>query len=64
MSFRNAFVLELASSADFLIKSIILSQGINGARGCYYDNEKIEALRDYFDWFLVAVSDYQNKLKC
>lgn len=37
--------------------------GINGARGCYYDNEKIEAMRDYFDWFLVAVSDYQNKLK-
>lgn len=64
LSFRNAFVLELASSADFLIKSIILSQGINGARGCYYDNEKIEAMRDYFDWFLVAVSDYQNKLKC
>ena len=21
-------------------------------------------MRDYFDWFLVAVSDYQNKLKC
>lgn len=32
--------------------------GINGARGCY------RGMRDYFDWFLVAVSDYQNKLKC
>lgn len=32
--------------------------GINGARACYR-----EGMRDYFDWFLIAVSKYQDKVK-
>ena len=37
--------------------------GINGARGCYYNTDYCEGMRDYFDWFLVAVEKYQNKVK-
>lgn len=33
-------------------------EGINKVRGNY------KGMRDYFDWFLVAVSEYQDKLKC
>lgn len=37
--------------------------GINGARGCYYNTDYCEGMRDYFDWFLIAVEKYQNKVK-
>lgn len=37
--------------------------GINGARACYYTKDYCEGMRDYFDWFLVAVSKYQDKVK-
>lgn len=37
--------------------------GINGARGKYYDSEVCECMRDYFDWFLIVVSQYQKKIK-
>lgn len=41
----------------------ILRNGINGARGGYYNREECEGMRDYFDWFLIAISNYQNKVK-
>jgi hypothetical protein len=31
--------------------------GINGARGMFF------GMRDYFDWFLLAVAEYQDKVK-
>ena len=37
--------------------------GIKGARACYYTKDYCEGMRDYFDWFLVAVSKYQDKVK-
>ena len=40
-----------------------MKYGINGARACYYDTERCEGMRDYFDWFLIAVSKYQDKVK-
>lgn len=40
-----------------------LEKGINGARGKYYNEEKCEGMRDYFDWFLIAIANYQNKVK-
>ena len=36
--------------------------GINGARGRFYDDEQVEGMRDYFDWFLIALATYQDKL--
>lgn len=36
--------------------------GINGARASYYNTEDCEGMRDYFDWFLLAISVYQDKL--
>lgn len=41
----------------------ILRNGINGARAGYYNREECEGMRDYFDWFLIAISEYQNKVK-
>lgn len=41
----------------------ILRNGINGARAGYYNREECEGMRDYFDWFLIAISNYQNKVK-
>ena len=35
-----------------------LKYGINGARAGYYDS-----MRDYFDWFLIAVAEFQRKVK-
>ncbi len=40
-----------------------LRNGINGARAGYYNREECEGMRDYFDWFLIAVANYQNKVK-
>lgn len=40
-----------------------LRNGINGARAGYYNREECEAMRDYFDWFLIAIAKYQNKVK-
>lgn len=40
-----------------------LRNGINGARGGYYDREECEGMRDYFDWFLIALSEYQRKVQ-
>lgn len=40
-----------------------LRNGINGARAGYYNREECEGMRDYFDWFLIAVTNYQNKVK-
>lgn len=37
--------------------------GINGARACYYNRGYCEGMRDYFDWFLLAVDNYQSKVK-
>lgn len=37
--------------------------GINGARAGYYDSNYCEGMRDYFDWFLIAVAEYQAKVK-
>ena len=41
----------------------ILRNGINGARAGYYDGNECEGMRDYFDWFLLAVEEYQRKVK-
>lgn len=41
-----------------------IQYGINGARGGYYDSEYCEGMRDYFDWFLIAIAKYQEKVKC
>lgn len=40
-----------------------VQNGINGARACYYDTDFCEGMRDYFDWFLVAIARYQEKVK-
>lgn len=40
-----------------------LRNGINGARAGYYNREECEGMRDYFDWFLIAIANYQNKVK-
>lgn len=40
-----------------------LRNGINGARSGYYNREECEGMRDYFDWFLIAIAKYQNKVK-
>ena len=40
-----------------------VQNGINGARAGYYDTDYCEGMRDYFDWFLVAVAKYQEKVK-
>lgn len=40
-----------------------LRNGINGARAGYYNRENCEGMRDYFDWFLKAVAEYQGKVK-
>lgn len=40
-----------------------LRNGINGARACYYDNANCEGMRDYFDWFIIALAKYQEKVK-
>ena len=40
-----------------------LKNGINGARAGYYSREECEGMRDYFDWFLIAIANYQNKVK-
>lgn len=34
-----------------------VKNGINGARAGYYK------MRDYFDWFLIAIANYQSKVK-
>lgn len=36
--------------------------GINGARAGYYNTEYCEGMRDYFDWFLIALHEYQQKV--
>ena len=40
-----------------------LRNGINGARAGYYNNEECEGMRDYFDWFLISIAEYQEKVK-
>lgn len=40
-----------------------LKNGINGARAGYYNREECEGMRDYFDWFLIAIANYQSKVK-
>ena len=40
-----------------------VKNGINGARAGYYNQDYCEGMRDYFDWFLIAVSQYQDKVK-
>lgn len=37
--------------------------GINGARAKFYDESYCEGMRDYFDWFLLAVQNYQKKVE-
>lgn len=37
--------------------------GINGARAGYYDREECEGMRDYYDWFLIGIAEYQRKIK-
>lgn len=36
--------------------------GINGARANFYNKDYCEGMRDYFDWFLVAINNYQDKI--
>lgn len=36
--------------------------GINGARASYYDTDFLDGMRDYFDWFLVKVAEYQDRI--
>lgn len=36
--------------------------GINGARAVFYKEDYCEGMRDYFDWFLIAISNYQGKI--
>lgn len=39
-----------------------LRNGINGARAGYYNREECEGMRDYFDWFLIGIAEYQRKV--
>lgn len=41
----------------------LIRNGINGARAGFYDQSFCEGMRDYFDWFLLAVAKYQDKVK-
>lgn len=41
-----------------------VQNGINGARAGYYDTDYCEGMRDYFDWFLIAIAKYQEKVRC
>ena len=36
--------------------------GINGARASYYDTDELDGMRDYFDWFLVKLAEYQERI--
>ena len=40
-----------------------LRNGINGARAGYYNREECEGMRDYFDWFLISIAKYQQKVE-
>lgn len=40
-----------------------IKYGINGARAFYYNTNDCEGMRDYFDWFLLAIKKYQDKIK-
>ena len=37
--------------------------GINGARGRFYTSQDCEGMRDYFDWFLMDLFNYQRKVQ-
>lgn len=39
-----------------------LRNGINGARAGYYNREECEGMRDYFDWYMIAVAKYQERV--
>ena len=41
-----------------------VKNGINGARAGFYDSKECEGMRDYFDWFLIALYKYQMKVLC
>ncbi len=41
-----------------------MKNGINGARAGFYNSEACEGMRDYFDWFLIALHKYQTKVLC
>lgn len=38
-----------------------IKYGINGARGKFFDEDDCKGMRDYFDWFLIALADYQKQ---
>ena len=62
-------ILEFSKMYHWLGNFIVLpnrgsiENGINGARAGYYNKEYCEGMRDYFDWFLLAVSKYQDKVR-
>lgn len=37
--------------------------GINGARAGFYNQDYCEGMRDYFDWFLLSIAEYQKKVR-
>lgn len=39
-----------------------IRNGINGARAGYSSKYTCESMRDYFDWFLIALYEYQQKV--
>ena len=40
-----------------------IRNGINGARAGFYNQNYCEGMRDYFDWFLLAIAKYQEKVR-
>ena len=34
--------------------------GINGARATFYNQSYCEGMRDYFDWYLISIGEYQD----
>lgn len=34
--------------------------GINGARATFYNEDYCEGMRDYFDWYLISIGEYQD----
>lgn len=40
-----------------------IRNGINGARAGFYNQDYCEGMRDYFDWFLLSIDMYQNKVR-
>lgn len=61
----NAFSRLYHSIGNFIVipNRGSLRNGINGARAGYYDREECEGMRDYFDWYLIRVAEYQRKVK-